>query len=183
VPPPPPPPDVPDLEPAKTDAAGNARVPTMREQMEAHRANPACSGCHQLMDPIGFALEQYDAIGRWRTTDGANVIDPTSTMYDGTRIAGPADLRNFLLGYSEQYVRTVTEKLMTYALGRGVEYYDMPVVRSIVRDAAADGYRWEALLVGVVQSEPFRSSRMGGTGAAPASGNTSNAPVTATASN
>jgi hypothetical protein len=181
VPPPPPPPDVPDLEPTKADAAGNARVPTMREQMEAHRANPACSGCHQLMDPIGFALEQYDAIGRWRTTDGANVIDPTSTMYDGTRIAGPADLRNFLLGYSDQYIRTVTEKLLTYALGRGVEYYDMPVVRSIVRDAEADGYRWEALLVGVVQSEPFRSSRKAG--AAPASSSTGSAPVATTASN
>jgi hypothetical protein len=153
----------------------------MREQMEAHRANPACIGCHQLMDPIGFALEQYDAIGRWRTTDGANVIDPTSTMYDGTRIAGPADLRNFLLGYSDQYVRTVTEKLMTYALGRGVEYYDMPVVRSIVQSAEADGYRWEALLVGVVQSEPFRSSRKGG--AAAASSSTGSAAAATTASN
>jgi hypothetical protein len=159
VPPPPPPPDVPPLEQKTADAAGNTRVPTMREQMEAHRANPACSGCHQLMDPIGFALEQYDAIGRWRTADGANVIDPVSTMYDGTTIAGPADLRNFLLSYEDQYVRTVTEKLLTYALGRGVEYYDMPVVRSIVRGTAAADWRWQSLIVGVVQSEPFRASR------------------------
>ena len=159
VPPPPPPPDVPDLEQKTGDAAGNTRVPTMREQMEAHRANPACSGCHQLMDPIGFALEQYDAIGRWRTSDGSNVIDPSSVMYDGTKISGPADLRNFLLSYSDQFMRTVTEKLMTYALGRGLEYYDMPVVRSIVRSADDEGYKFDALIVGVVQSEPFRSSR------------------------
>jgi hypothetical protein len=91
------------------------------------------------MDPIGFALEQYDAIGRWRTSDGSNVIDPSSVMYDGTKISGPADLRNFLLSYSDQFMRTVTEKLMTYALGRGLEYYDMPVVRSIARSAEGDG--------------------------------------------
>jgi hypothetical protein len=134
-------------------------VPTMREQMEKHRANPACVGCHQLMDPIGFALEQFDAIGRARPTDGDTVIDAGSVMYDGTPINGPADLRNFLLGYEEQFVRNVTEKLLTYALGRGVEYYDMPVVRSIAAGAKADDYRFASLIVGVVQSEPFRSSR------------------------
>jgi hypothetical protein len=159
VPPPPPPADVPDLEPQPVDAAGNTRVPTMREQMEKHRANPACVGCHQLMDPIGFALEPFDAIGRARTTDGDTVIDAGSVMYDGTPINGPADLRNFLLGYEEQFVRNVTEKLLTYALGRGVEYYDMPVVRSIAAGAKADDYRFASLIVGVVQSEPFRSSR------------------------
>jgi hypothetical protein len=159
VPPPPPPADVPDLEQQPVDPAGNARIPSMREQMEKHRANPACIGCHQLMDPIGFALEQFDAIGRWRTADGDNAIDASSVMYDGTPIAGPADLRAFLLRYEEQFVRNVTEKLLTYALGRGVEYYDMPVVRSIAAKAAADDYRFASLIVGVVQSEPFRSSR------------------------
>ena len=159
VPPPPPPADVPDLEPQEVDAAGNARIPTMREQMEKHRANPACVGCHQLMDPIGFALEPFDAIGRARTTDGDTVIDAGSVMYDGTPIDGPADLRKFLLGYEDQFVRNVTEKLLTYALGRGVEYYDMPVVRSIAAQAEKDDYRFASLIVGVVQSEPFRSSR------------------------
>jgi hypothetical protein len=171
VPPPPPPADVPDLEPQKVDAAGNARIPTMREQMEKHRANPACVGCHQLMDPIGFALEPFDAIGRARAADGDTVIDASSVMYDGTPINGPADLRKFLLRYEEQFVRNVTEKLLTYALGRGVEYYDMPVVRSIAAQAEKDGYRFASLIVGVVQSEPFRSSRKP----------ESNGPVTTTA--
>jgi hypothetical protein len=134
----------------------------MREQMEHHRNNPACVGCHQLMDPIGFALEQFDAIGHWRTTDGENAIDASSVMYDGTPIDGVADLREFLVSYEEQFVRNATEKLMTYALGRGVEYYDMSVVRKIVADAAEDDYRFASLIVGVVQSEPFRSSRKGG---------------------
>jgi hypothetical protein len=168
VPPPPPPADVPELETPKTDAAGNARVPSMREQMEHHRDNPACVGCHQLMDPIGFALEQFDAIGRWRTTDGDNAIDATSVMYDGTPIEGVADLRDFLARYEDQFVRNVTEKLLTYALGRGVEHYDMPVVRGIVADAERDDYRFASLIVGVVLSEPFRSSRKAGDGGADA---------------
>jgi hypothetical protein len=158
VPPPPPPPVVPELKPPAADAAGNTHIPSMREQMEQHRADPACAGCHKLMDPIGFALEQFDAIGTWRTTDGRNPIDSASVMYDGTKIDGPADLRKFLLGYSDQFARTVTEKLLTYAVGRGVEYYDMPVVRKIVRDAAKDDYRFETLISEVVKSDPFRMS-------------------------
>ena len=181
VPPPPPPADVPELETPKTDAAGNARVPSMREQMEHHRDNPACVGCHQLMDPIGFALEQFDAIGGWRTTDGDNTIDATSVMYDGTPINGVADLREFLLRYEDQFVRNVTEKLLTYALGRGVEYYDMPVVRKVVTDAAKDDYRFASLIVGVVQSEPFRSSRKAGDVVAAGAGDT--AAATAAVSN
>ncbi len=177
VPPPPPPADVPELETPAADAAGNARVPSMREQMEHHRDNPACVGCHQLMDPIGFALEQFDAIGRWRTTDGDNAIDASSVMYDGTPIDGVADLREFLLRYEVQFVRNATEKLLTYALGRGVEYYDMPVVRKIAADAAQDDYRFASLILGVVQSEPFRSNRK--VGDAAASGNAG--PATATA--
>jgi hypothetical protein len=162
VPPPPPPPDVPELEVKETDAAGNTAQPSMRAQMEAHRDNPACSGCHMLMDPIGFALESFDAIGRWRTMDGATAIDPSSVMYDGTQIHGAADLRGFLMRYSEQFVRTTAEKLLTYALGRGVEYYDMPVVRSVVGDAAKDDYRFGALIAAVVKSEPFLMNMKGG---------------------
>ncbi|HVS24194.1 MAG TPA: DUF1592 domain-containing protein, partial [Gammaproteobacteria bacterium] len=127
-PPPPPPPNVPMLKPVSTDATGNTKQPSMREQMEQHRRDPVCAGCHTLMDPIGFALEQFDAVGTWRSKDGSNnTIDASSVMYDGTKINGPADLRNFVLSYSDQFARTVTEKLMTYALGRGVEYYDTPV--------------------------------------------------------
>jgi hypothetical protein len=161
TPPPPPPDDVPDLPTNETDAAGNTAIPTMREQMERHRADPACSGCHMLMDPIGLALEQFDAIGRWRTTDGNAPIDASSVMYDGTRIDGPKDLRDFLLRHSEQFVRTTTEKLLTYALGRGIEYYDQPIVRSIARAAAEDDYRFDALIAVVVKSDPFRMNTQG----------------------
>ena len=156
VPPPPPPPNVPVLKPVTVDATGNSHMPSLREQMEQHRRDPACAGCHKLMDPVGFALEQFDAVGTWRTTDGPNTIDASSVMYDGTKINGPADLRNFVLGYKDQFTRTVTEKLLTYALGRGVEYYDMPVVRSIVRDADKDGDRFDTLIVDVVKSPPFQ---------------------------
>ena len=155
VPPPPPPPDVPELEVKEVDAAGNTALPSMRAQMEQHRENPACSGCHMLMDPIGFALESFDAIGRWRTMDGATPIDPSSVMYDGTPIHGAADLRAFLLKYDEQFLRTTAEKFLTYALGRGLEYYDMPVVRAVVRDAAKEDYRFAALIAAVVKSDPF----------------------------
>src|SRR5262245_59887509 len=149
----------------------------MREQMEQHRKDPACAGCHTLMDPIGFALEQFDAIGTWRTTDGPNKIDASSTMYDGTKINGPGDLRNFLLSYSDQYARTVTEKLMTYALGRGVEYYDMPVVRKIVHDAEKDDYRFGTLILEVVRSDPFQMNSK--SGAVSPSSNASPSTVTA----
>jgi hypothetical protein len=155
-PPPPPPPNVPMLKPVSTDATGNIKTPSMREQMEQHRRDPVCAACHTLMDPIGFALEQFDAVGTWRTSDGRNAIDANAVMYDGTKIGGPADLRNFVLSYSDQFARTVTEKLMTYALGRGVEYYDMPVVRGIVRDAEKDGYRFQKLILDVVRSAPFQ---------------------------
>jgi hypothetical protein len=178
VPPPPPPPNVPDLKDQKGDAAGNTAIPSMREQMEAHRKDPACAGCHTLMDPIGFALEQFDAIGTWRTTDGPNTIDAAAVMYDGTKVNGPKDLRNFLLTYSDQFARTVTEKLMTYALGRGVEYYDMPIVRKIVHDADKDDYRFGTLILGVVKSDPFQMNSK--SGLAPPS-NASPSSVTASA--
>ena len=154
--PPDPPPDVPDLPPPADDPAGNAREPSMREKMEQHRGNPACAACHKLMDPIGFSLEHFDAIGGWRDDEHGMPIDASDVLYDGSAIDGPAGLRRFLLRYSDQFVRTVTEKLLTYALGRGVEHDDMPAVRAIVRAAAADDYRFTALVMGVVRSDAFR---------------------------
>ncbi len=180
VPPPPPPPDVPDLAEQKADPTGNTAAPSMREQMERHRADPACAGCHTLMDPIGFALEQFDGIGTWRTTDGPSPIDPSSVMYDGTKIAGPADLRNFLLSYSDQFARTVAEKLLTYAVGRGVEYYDMPIIRKIVREAENDDYRFDTLIVAVVKSDPFQMNSKAGP-QAPISSDAGSSSVTAAA--
>ena len=156
--PPDPPPDVPELPPATHDVAGNATEPSMREKMEQHRANPVCAACHTLMDPIGFSLENFDAIGRWRADDQGLPIDASDVLYDGSAVDGPAGLRQFLLRYSDQFVRTVTEKLLTYALGRGVEYHDMPVVRAIVREAAADDYRFTSLIMGVVRSDPFQTN-------------------------
>ena len=164
--PPDPPPDVPDLPPPADDPAGNAREPTMREKMEAHRGNPVCAACHRLMDPIGFSLENFDAIGRWRDHEQGVPVNASDVLYDGRTIDGPAGLRRYLLRYSDQFVRTVTEKLLTYALGRGVEHYDMPTVRAIVREAAADDYRFTALVLGVVRSDAFRMNTKGGDEAA-----------------
>jgi hypothetical protein len=158
VPAPDPPPDVPAL-PSKTgDAAGNNKPPSMREQLEQHRANPACAGCHKIMDPIGFALEPFDAIGHWRTEDGGNLINTSSQMYDGMPSEGPAGVRTFLLKHQDQYVRNVTLKLMTYALGRGMEYDDMPMMRSILRTAEPGGYRFKELIEGIAMSDLFREN-------------------------
>jgi hypothetical protein len=156
VPAPDPPPNVPALEAKAGDTAGNARVPTMREQLSMHRDKPQCSGCHKLMDPIGFALEPFDAIGRWRTEDGGQPIDARDHMYDGTPVDGPADVRKFLLRYQDQYLRNVAQNLLTYALGRGVEYDDMPAVRAILHTAKRDNYRLKGLIEAVVMSDNFR---------------------------
>jgi len=156
VPAPDPPPDVPTLMAKTSDAAGNARPPSMREQLVEHRSNPACQGCHKLMDPIGFSLEPFDAVGRWRTEDAGNPIDARDVMYDGTPVDGPADVRTFLLKYQEQYLRNVTANLMTYALGRGVEYDDMPVVRAILQSTAGNGYKLKGLIEAVAMSDNFR---------------------------
>jgi len=153
--PPDPPPDVPPLPPRMTDAAGNSKEPSMRQKMLAHRVRSDCVQCHSMMDPIGFSLENFDAIASWRTTDEGNLVDPASTVFDGTRIDGPAGLRNWLTGYSDQFVQVVAEKLLTYALGRGVEYQDMPLVRSLARDASKNGNKFSALVLGVVKSKPF----------------------------
>jgi hypothetical protein len=156
VPAPDPPANVPALPSHASDAAGNTKVPSMREQMVQHRSDPHCQGCHKLMDPIGFALEPFDAIGRWRTEDNGNPIDSHSEMYDGTRVDGPDGVRTFLLKHQDQYLRNVTQNLMTYALGRGVEYGDMPAVRSVMRTAATDNYRLRSLITAVALSDNFR---------------------------
>ena len=132
---------------------------TLRQQMEGHRANPVCASCHKLMDPIGFALDNFDADGRWRTRqggEGGTPIDASVALYDGQQVDGPSGLRQALLRYSPQFVRMFTEKMMTYALGRGVEYSDMPVLRSIVRDVASESNRFSAIVLGIVKSAPFQ---------------------------
>jgi hypothetical protein len=154
--PPDPPPNVPPLPPRMTDAAGNAKEPTMRQKMLDHRVRSDCVQCHSMMDPIGFSLENFDAIAAWRTTDEGTPVDPASTVFDGTKINGPTGLRNWLTTYSDQFVQVVAEKLLTYALGRGVEYQDMPLVRSLARDAAKNGDKFSALVLGVVKSKPFQ---------------------------
>src|ERR1700722_14660888 len=154
--PPDPPPNIPPLKDA---AAGSSGPQTMRQLMEAHRANPACAGCHKMMDPIGFAMENFDGIGKWRTKDAGQKVDASSQLTDGTKIDGVVDLRNALLRYSPQFARGGTENVLTYALGRGVEYRDMPVVRAIVRDAARNDYRFSSLIEGIVNSEPFQMNR------------------------
>jgi hypothetical protein len=151
-PPLPPPPDVPELK--ESDGASNPR--SLRERMEEHRTNPVCAGCHRVMDPVGFALENFDAIGRWRNSDEGAVIDPSGTMFEGTKVDGPVALRQMLTSRPEVFVGVLTEKLLTYALGRGLEYYDMPAVRKIVRDARPQNYRVSSLIAGVVNSTPFR---------------------------
>ncbi len=149
----PPPVNIPPLE----EAAGSVNLDTLsvRELMERHRGKPFCEGCHKIMDPIGLAMENYDVIGRWRTVDHGVPIDTAGKLVDGTAINGPVELRNALLKYKEQIVRNVAEKMLIYAIGRGTEYYDQPVVRQIVRDAAANDYRFSSIVLGVVQSRPF----------------------------
>jgi hypothetical protein len=156
--PPDPPPNVPALK--DSVASGGVTVEqTMRQRMEEHRANPACASCHKMMDPIGFALENFDGVGKWRTTQSGQKLDPSGVMYDGSKIDGLISLRQTLLHYSPQFVRTFTEKLLTYALGRGVDAPDMPVVRSIVRDAARNDYHFSSIVIGIVKSEPFQMNR------------------------
>jgi hypothetical protein len=128
----------------------------MRERMEVHRRNPVCASCHRVMDPLGFALENFDAVGAWRMHDGENDIEPSGTLYDGTQVDGPAALRRALLATPEQFVGTVAEKLLTYGLGRGLSAADMPTVRRIVREASAGDYRMSALILGVATSTPFQ---------------------------
>jgi hypothetical protein len=132
---------------------------TMRERMEEHRRNPACAGCHKLMDPIGVALENFDGIGRWRATDGGARIDAQAQLADGTAVGGPADLRAAILRRPDMFARNITEMLLTYALGHGLEPHDQPYVRTIMRDAVRSDYRFSSLVLGIVKSVPFQMRR------------------------
>ena len=151
-----PPANVPALPPKAADAAGNARPPTMREQFEAHHRNPVCASCHAIMEPIGLALENFDAIGHFRTTDGGTPIDTQVRLYDGVAVDGPAGVRAFLLRHQQQYLRNVVENLMAYALGRGVQYNDMPTVRAVLDETSGEGYRLRDLVEAMAMSEVFR---------------------------
>jgi mono/diheme cytochrome c family protein len=157
-PPPPPPPNVPALDDTKDVKGG--RTLSVRERMEQHRANPACMSCHKVIDPLGLALENFDVTGAWRIKDNEVGVDPRGDLYDGTRLDGPAGLRQALLRHKDAVLLSFTEHLMTYALGRRVEAYDMPAVRQIIRDAAPGGYRMQAFVQGVVASQAFRMSRL-----------------------
>ena len=156
-PPPPPPPNVPGLPDAAHPEEG--RSMSMRERMEVHRTSPVCASCHTRMDPLGFSLENFDGIGTWRTEENGAPIDASATLPDGVSFEGPEGLRALLLAEEERFAETVTEKLLTYALGRGVEYYDRPAVREITRKAASSDYRWSALIQAIVESTPFQMRR------------------------
>jgi hypothetical protein len=151
APPPPPPPNVPVLK--ENDPRGKPAA--LRERMEQHRNNAVCASCHAQMDPLGFALEHYDAVGRFRQTDGGAPID-SDIVFEGARVSSPKAFREALLGMGDEVVRTVSEKLLTYALGRGLTYHDAPVVRHLVRSLRQNDYRWSTLIHGIVQSEPFQ---------------------------
>jgi hypothetical protein len=157
TPPPPAPADIPDLKAHGSDG----RPLTMREQMEQHRANPICYSCHSRMDPIGFSLENYNAIGKWRDSDAGSTIDAKGKLPDGMEFEGPAGLKKLLLTrYRDDFAATVTEKLLTYALGRGLEHYDQPTVRSITKRAAAKDLRFSALISAIIESTPFQMRRI-----------------------
>jgi uncharacterized protein DUF1588/uncharacterized protein DUF1585 len=153
--PPPPPPD--NVPPFQEDV--DAYKPrSVRERMEQHRRNPSCASCHRVIDPVGFALENFDAVGAWRSRDGGTLGDPidaSGQLADGTVVHGVVELRRALLRDPEMFVRTMTEKLLTYALGRGLSAADMPVVRSIVRDGAVQQYRFSSIVLAIVNSAPF----------------------------
>jgi hypothetical protein len=157
VSPPDPPPGVnTTLKEKPADATGNAKIPSMREIMQAHHANPTCNTCHQIFEPLGLAMENFDPTGAWRTVDEGVPIDTAGVLVDGTKVNGIASLRDVLVHRSDTFVRVVTEKLLTYALGRGVEYQDMPLVRSIVRDSSAGNYKFSALVLDIVKSPAFQ---------------------------
>ena len=163
APPPAPPPDVPALKENGVD--GERR--TVRERLEAHRRNPSCAVCHVRMDPLGFALENFDALGKWRTVSDGAPIDASASLPDGSRFEGVTGLRALVVARREDFVRTFTDRLLAYAIGRGTESYDWPAVRKIARDSAAEDHRWSAIIVGIVRSVPFGWS-MGAGGAAEA---------------
>jgi hypothetical protein len=157
-PPPPPPPAVPTL--TETEPGSRVGPKSIRERMAAHRSNPVCSACHNFIDPVGFALENYNWVGQWRSVDEAfTPIDASGRLPDGTTFSDLKGFRAALATNQDRFVNTLTEKLLTYAMGRGVEYYDMPAVRKIQRDAGTQRYRFSALVMGIVTSAPFQMRR------------------------
>ncbi len=151
APPQPPPADVPSLK----DPGQEGQPRSLRDRMEQHRNNPACAGCHQRMDPLGFSLENFDALGKWRTAADGEKVDASASLPDGTTFEGIAGLRSLLLKHRDDYVRTLTEKLLAYSIGRGIEYYDLPAIRRITRQSVTSDYRWSSLVLGIVRSTPF----------------------------
>jgi hypothetical protein len=149
------------------DARPGAKPRTIRERMALHRA-PGCVSCHQLIDPPGFALEGFDAVGAWRTQEAGAPIDASSRLADGRAVNGVADLRNALAARPEAFAQVLTEKLMTYALGRGLQYYDMPIVRAIVRDSKSKNYSFTSVVLGITESVPFQMRAVSGANASPA---------------
>jgi hypothetical protein len=158
TPPPAPPPNVPALDDSVKAEAGGKRL-TTRERMEEHRKNPSCNSCHRVIDPLGLALENFDVTGAWRIKDNEMPIDSVGDLYDGMKMNGPAGLRDALMKHSDMLLRSFTENLMTYALGRRVEYYDMPTVRAIVKDAAKNDHRLSSFILGVINSAAFRMAK------------------------
>jgi len=177
TPPPEPPPNVPALK----DTGDGGKPASVRARLEEHRKNPVCAACHSSMDPLGFALENFDATGKWRTTDAGTAIDSSGVLPNGTAFIGPTGLRNALVARKEQFVQAMTQKLLAYALGRQVEAYDMPTVRKVVHNARTDDYRWQSIIGGIVKSEPFQMRTAPPAPAAPTSvargGETSLAPL------
>jgi hypothetical protein len=156
APPPPPPPGAGNLNEEEIGTAAS-----LRAQLEKHRAKPSCAGCHSQMDPLGFGLENYDAIGAWRTRDGKFPVDTTGTLPDGRSFQNPREFKGILKTQGEEFAVCLTEKLMTYALGRGVETYDRPTIKQIVRKIGADNYRFQSLILEIVKSSPFQMRRAG----------------------
>jgi len=156
TPPPAPPADVPALEENEPGLAERS----VRERLAIHRDNPVCASCHNVLDPLGLALENFDAVGQWRLREPGGVVDATGGLADGTVVTGIVELREAIMRHPDRFVTVVTEKLMTYALGRGLEYFDMPTVRAIVDQAAEDNYAFSALMMGIATSDPFRMKQI-----------------------
>jgi hypothetical protein len=151
---PPPPPNVPLLDEAKVGSAAS-----LRESMEQHRANPICASCHSRMDPIGFGLENFDAVGQWRTKDGTFPIDASGSLTNGTKFSGPAELTDVLAKQPQAFAGAITEKMLTYALGRGLEPYDRPTIKAITEKLEQNDYRFSSLVLGIVESLPFQARK------------------------
>jgi uncharacterized protein DUF1588/uncharacterized protein DUF1585 len=165
--PPDPPPNVPPLPPQESDSTGNAKLPSMRMTMLKHRVRADCVQCHSMMDPIGFSLEQFDGIGKYRKVDaGFQPIDASGQLPDGTKFANIDEFRGILLSRKEQFVNTLTNKLMMYALGRATDFYDAPALRKVVHDAAANNYKFSSIVLGIVKSTPFQMRKVGATASA-----------------